>query len=222
MLSNRKFLIAFSAASVLILGGCETTSIYPSAAYAPTAQNARAIKRLQTSDIAVSKVRVVKELDADCAGALIPIGAPGATNAGEAFAAYWKDAFTQDLKNAGVLNESQPKVKLYALFDKVKIQGELNDLAWKMKVEIFSSNGHSMREEIVYRVPSEGVRNMREGCTRISEDLNKAVAWSILKITSNPNFAELTAPGLSWEPSMKGESIKDLFFSDDSDKWKNK
>ena len=79
------------------------------------------------------------------------------------------------------MNQKNPKVKIYNLIDSVKIQAEPTFLAWRINMELFSSNGHSMKLDVVYNAPTDGLKNMQDGCRRVAETLNKAVKWSVLK-----------------------------------------
>lgn len=219
---NRKLLVSAGLISTaVLLTGCKTTEPYISYPYEVTSQNARIIKKLDAKDIAVEQVRVVKEMDMDCAGGYVPI--PGQENfktPNGAFSNYWRNALMSDLNNAGILNQQNPKVKLYNLIDSVKIQAEPTFLAWRINMELFSSNGHSMKMSVVYNAPTDNLKNMHDGCRRISETLNKAVKWSILKTISDPRFEELVQPGLDFKPSMKAQSLESVFMGEkEEDRW---
>lgn len=219
---NRKLLVSAGLISTaVLLTGCKTTEPYISYPYEVTSQNARIIKKLDAKDIAVEQVRVVKEMDMDCAGSYVPI--PGQENfktPNGAFSNYWRNALMSDLNNAGILNQQNPKVRLYNLIDSVKIQAEPTFLAWRINMELFSSNGHSMKMSVVYNAPTDNLKNMHDGCRRISETLNKAVKWSILKTISDPRFEELVQPGLDFKPSMKAQSLESVFMGEkEEDRW---
>ncbi|MVX56207.1 hypothetical protein [Parasutterella muris] len=207
-----------SSLSAVLLSGCSTPEPYVTYAYEPNAQNARSVKRLQAEDVAVAEVRVAKAMDLDCAGTIFPIpGEEKYKNLNDAFAAYWKNAFMADLKNGGALNQDKPKVKIYNLIDSVKIQAEPTMLAWRINMEIFSSNGSSMKAAVVYNVPTDSLKNMQDGCRRLAAGLDKAVRWSILEITSDPRFQNLVQPGLDFVPSMKAASIQSVFLGEDEE-----
>ena len=207
-----------SSLSAVLLSGCSTPEPYVTYAYEPNAQNARSVKRLQAEDVAVAEVRVAKAMDLDCAGTIFPIpGEEKYKNLNDAFAAYWKNAFMGDLKNGGALNQDKPKVKIYNLIDSVKIQAEPTMLAWRINMEIFSSNGSSMKAAVVYNVPTDSLKNMQDGCRRLAAGLDKAVRWSILEITSDPRFQNLVQPGLDFVPSMKAASIQSVFLGEDEE-----
>lgn len=207
-----------SSLSAVLLSGCSTPEPYVTNAYEPNAQNARSVKRLQAEDVAVAEVRVAKAMDLDCAGTIFPIpGEEKYKNLNDAFAAYWKNAFMADLKNGGALNQDKPKVKIYNLIDSVKIQAEPTMLAWRINMELFSSNGSSMKASVVYNVPTDSLKNMQDGCRRLAAGLDKAVRWSILEITSDPRFQNLVQPGLDFVPSMKAASIQSVFLGEDEE-----
>lgn len=207
-----------SSLSAVLLSGCSTPEPYVTNAYEPNAQNARSVKRLQAEDVAVAEVRVAKAMDLDCAGTIFPIpGEEKYKNLNDAFAAYWKNAFMADLKNGGALNQDKPKVKIYNLIDSVKIQAEPTMLAWRINMELFSSNGSSMKAVVVYNVPTDSLKNMQDGCRRLAAGLDKAVRWSILEITSDPRFQNLVQPGLDFVPSMKAASIQSVFLGEDEE-----
>ncbi|WP_290448902.1 hypothetical protein [uncultured Parasutterella sp.] len=207
-----------SSLSAVLLSGCSTPEPYVTNAYEPNAQNARSVKRLQAEDVAVAEVRVAKAMDLDCAGTIFPIpGEEKYKNLNDAFAAYWKNAFMADLKNGGALNQDKPKVKIYNLIDSVKIQAEPTMLAWRINMELFSSNGSSMKAAVVYNVPTDSLKNMQDGCRRLAAGLDKAVRWSILEITSDPRFQNLVQPGLDFVPSMKAASIQSVFLGEDEE-----
>lgn len=207
-----------SSLSAVLLSGCSTPEPYVTYAYEPNAQNARSVKRLQAEDVAVAEVRVAKAMDLDCAGTIFPIpGEEKYKNLNDAFAAYWKNAFMADLKNGGALNRDKPKVKIYNLIDSVKIQAEPTMLAWRINMELFSSNGSSMKAAVVYNVPTDSLKNMQDGCRRLAAGLDKAVRWSILEITSDPRFQNLVQPGLDFVPSMKAASIQSVFLGEDEE-----
>lgn len=207
-----------SSFSAVLLSGCSTPEPYVTYAYEPNAQNARSVKRLQAEDVAVAEVRVAKAMDLDCAGTIFPIpGEEKYKNLNDAFAAYWKNAFVADLKNGGALNQDKPKVKIYNLIDSVKIQAEPTMLAWRINMELFSSNGSSMKAAVVYNVPTDSLKNMQDGCRRLAAGLDKAVRWSILEITSDPRFQNLVQPGLDFVPSMKAASIQSVFLGEDEE-----
>lgn len=207
-----------SSLSAVLLSGCSTPEPYVTYAYEPNAQNARSVKRLQAEDVAVAEVRVAKAMDLDCAGTIFPIpGEEKYKNLNDAFAAYWKNAFMADLKNGGALNQDKPKVKIYNLIDSVKIQAEPTMLAWRINMELFSSNGSSMKASVVYNVPTDSLKNMQDGCRRLAAGLDKAVRWSILEITSDPRFQNLVQPGLDFVPSMKAASIQSVFLGEDEE-----
>lgn len=207
-----------SSLSAVLLSGCSTPEPYVTYAYEPNAQNARSVKRLQAEDVAVAEVRVAKAMDLDCAGTIFPIpGEEKYKNLNDAFAAYWKNAFMADLKNGGALNQDKPKVKIYNLIDSVKIQAEPTMLAWRINMELFSSNGSSMKAVVVYNVPTDSLKNMQDGCRRLAAGLDKAVRWSILEITSDPRFQNLVQPGLDFVPSMKAASIQSVFLGEDEE-----
>ncbi|WP_289175304.1 hypothetical protein [uncultured Parasutterella sp.] len=207
-----------SSLSAVLLSGCSTPEPYVTYAYEPNAQNARSVKRLQAEDVAVAEVRVAKAMDLDCAGTIFPIpGEEKYKNLNDAFAAYWKNAFMADLKNGGALNQDKPKAKIYNLIDSVKIQAEPTMLAWRINMEIFSSNGSSMKAAVVYNVPTDSLKNMQDGCRRLAAGLDKAVRWSILEITSDPRFQNLVQPGLDFVPSMKAASIQSVFLGEDEE-----
>lgn len=207
-----------SSLSAVLLSGCSTPEPYVTNAYEPNAQNARSVKRLQAEDVAVAEVRVAKAMDLDCAGTIFPIpGEEKYKNLNDAFAAYWKNAFMADLKNGGALNQDKPKVKIYNLIDSVKIQAEPTMLAWRINMELFSSNGSSMKAAVVYNVPTDSLKNMQDGCRRLAAGLDKAVRWSILEITSDPRFQDLVQPGLDFVPSMKAASIQSVFLGEDEE-----
>lgn len=202
----------------MLLSGCSTPEPYVTYAYEPNAQNTRSVKRLQAEDVAVAEVRVAKAMDLDCAGTIFPIpGEEKYKNLNDAFAAYWKNAFMADLKNGGALNQDKPKVKIYNLIDSVKIQAEPTMLAWRINMELFSSNGSSMKAAVVYNVPTDSLKNMQDGCRRLAAGLDKAVRWSILEITSDPRFQNLVQPGLDFVPSMKAASIQSVFLGEDEE-----
>ncbi len=207
-----------SSLSAVLLSGCSTPEPYVTYAYEPNAQNARSVKRLQAEDVAVAEVRVAKAMDLDCAGTIFP--SPGEEKyktLNDAFAAYWQTAFMADLTNGGALNQDKPKVKIYNLIDSVKIQAEPTMLAWRINMEIFSSNGSSMKAAVVYNVPTDSLKNMQDGCRRLAAGLDKAVRWSILEITSDPRFQNLVQPGLDFVPSMKAASIQSVFLGEDEE-----
>ncbi len=207
-----------SSLSAVLLSGCSTPEPYVTYAYEPNAQNARSVKRLQAEDVAVAEVRVAKAMDLDCAGTIFPIpGEEKYKNLNDAFAAYWKNAFMADLKNGSALNQDKPKVKIYNLIDSVKIQAEPTMLAWRINMELFSSNGSSMKAAVVYNVPTDSLKNMQDGCRRLAAGLDKAVRWSILEITSDPRFQNLVQPGLDFVPSMKAASIQSVFLGEDEE-----
>ena len=207
-----------SSLSAVLLSGCSTPEPYVTNAYEPNAQNARSVKRLQAEDVAVAEVRVAKAMDLDCAGTIFPIpGEEKYKNLNDAFAAYWKNAFMADLKNGSALNQDKPKVKIYNLIDSVKIQAEPTMLAWRINMELFSSNGSSMKAAVVYNVPTDSLKNMQDGCRRLAAGLDKAVRWSILEITSDPRFQNLVQPGLDFVPSMKAASIQSVFLGEDEE-----
>ena len=88
-------------------------------------------------------------------------------------------------------------------------------------MEIFSSNGGILKQDITYNAPTDGLKNMRDGCSRLAAGLNKAVAWSILKTVSDPRFKEMVQPG--FVPSMKAASITSVFQPDEEEEyWKSK
>lgn len=218
------FFSAALASSALVLGGCQTAEPYVSYPYEVTAQNARILKRLDVNDVAVDQVRVVKAMDLECAGNNIPIpGQEGFKTINGAFSNYWRSALMSDLNQAGILNQKNPKVKIYNLIDSVKIQAEPTFLAWRINMELFSSNGHSMKLDVVYNAPTDGLKNMQDGCRRVAETLNKAVKWSVLKAISDPKFEALVQPGLDFTPSMKAQSFQSLFLGEDEDdRWVDK
>ena len=221
MKNYSKIGFALGVASLLLLSGCKTTEPLVTKAYEPTAQNTRIIKRLEAQDVGVGEVRVVKEMDLDCTGTIIPIPGDGsAKNLNEAFAKYWKNAFSADLKKAGIFNEQKPKVIIYNLIDSVKIQAEPTMLAWYIQMELFSSNGTSMKMEVAYNVPTDSLRNMKDGCRRLAAGMDSAVRWSILKTVSDPRFEALVQPGLGFTPSMKAASIQSVFMGEsEEDRW---
>ena len=212
------------AGSALVMAGCQTAEPYVSYPYEVTAQNARILKRLDVKDVAVEQVRVVKAMDLECAGNNIPIpGQEGFKTINGAFSNYWRNALMSDLNQAGTLNQKNPKVKIYNLIDSVKIQAEPTFLAWRINMELFSSNGHSMKLDVVYNAPTDGLKNMQDGCRRVAETLNKAVKWSVLKAISDPKFEALVQPGLDFTPSMKAQSFQSLFLGEDEDdRWVDK
>lgn len=218
MLNRFRICLLLSSLSAVLLSGCSTPGPYVTYAYEPNAQNARSVKRLQAEDVAVAEVRVAKAMDLDCAGTIFPIpGEEKYKNLNDAFAAYWKNAFMADLKNGGALNQDKPKVKIYNLIDSVKIQAEPTMLAWRINMELFSSNGSSMKAAVVYNVPTDSLKNMQDGCRRLAAGLDKAVRWSILEITSDPRFQNLVQPGLDFVPSMKAASIQSVFLGEDEE-----
>lgn len=218
MLNRFRICLLLSSLSAVLLNGCSTPEPYVTYAYEPNAQNARSVKRLQAEDVAVAEVRVVKAMDLDCAGTIFPIpGEEKYKNLNDAFAAYWKNAFMADLKNGGALNQDKPKVKIYNLIDSVKIQAEPTMLAWRINMELFSSNGSSMKAAVVYNAPTDSLKNMQDGCRRLAAGLDKAVRWSILEITSDPRFQNLVQPGLDFVPSMKAASIQSVFLGEDEE-----
>ena len=218
MLNRFRICLLLSSLSAVLLSGCSTPEPYVTYAYEPNAQNARSVKRLQAEDVAVAEVRVAKAMDLDCAGTIFPIpGEEKYKNLNDAFAAYWKNAFMADMKNGGALNQDKPKVKIYNLIDSVKIQAEPTMLAWRINMELFSSNGSSMKAAVVYNVPTDSLKNMQEGCRRLAAGLDKAVRWSILEITSDPRFQNLVQPGLGFVPSMKAASIQSVFLGEDEE-----
>ncbi len=132
----------------------------------------------------------------DCAGDRIAVPGEGEfSDLRDAFAHYWKNAFITDLSSVGMLNQEKPKVKLYNLIDSVKIIAEPTQLQWRIKMEIFSSNGGMLKQEITYNAPTDGLKNMREGCSRLAAGLDKAVAWSILKTFSD---SKIPRNGSAW------------------------
>lgn len=204
----RMQLLAAAAVSALMLAGCAQPPSLVTKDYESRAQNVRAVNRLQAEDIAVAQVRVSKDVDLWCAGRTIPI--PGAENGRtdkDNFARYWQRAFESELAQAGVLNQENPKVKLYNLIESVRIVAEPTRIQWMLDMNYFSSNGTIFRDEVVYNVPTDSLKNMQEGCERLAEGLDKAVSWSILKVLSSPSFAPLVEPGLSYEPKMTSESL---------------
>lgn len=218
-----KYALSVTALSaLLVLCDCQAPEPVHLDPYEPKAQNVRAWKRLHAEDIAVAQVRVVKTIDLDCAGLSIPIPVSGSfDSANDAFAAYWKRAMESELSQAGMLNEKSPKVRLYALIDSVKIQAEPTRLAWIMNLEMFSSNGTSMKESVVYNAPTDGLKNMREGCFRLAKGLDKALTWALLKTTSDPRFEALVQPGLGFTPSMKAQSLQETLLGEEEDeRWK--
>lgn len=207
--------------SAIILTGCQTAEPYVSYPYEVTSQNARILKKLDVKDVAVDQVRVVKDMDLECAGNYVPIpGQEHFKTPNGAFSNYWRNAMMSDLNHAGILNEKNPKVKIYNLIDSVKIQAEPTFLAWRINMELFSSNGHSMKMSVVYNAPTDQLKNMQDGCRRISATLNKAVKWSILKTISDPRFEELVQPGLDFKPAMKAQSLESVFMGEkEEDRW---
>ncbi len=227
MKNKRLFLCFLSASCLSGLIGCAVDEPYMVQEYMPNDQIQRQWKRLNADNVGVAQVRVVKEIETDCANFKIPIpNRDDYKTNNAAFAAYWKKALEMDLRASGALNETDPKVKLYALLDSVKIQGEPTNLAWRFNIRMFSSNGGMLSEEIVYHVPTDNLKNMTEGCRRIAADMNKAVAWSIVRTISDPKFSYLVQPGLGYVPSMKGQSITksiNVFSKDEEDEyWKTK
>lgn len=223
-LFKKAILASVLVSSVTLLAGCQTAEPYVSHSYEVTPQNARILKRIDAKDVAVEQVRVVKEMDLSCAGSWIPIpGSEGFKTDNGAFSNYWRNALMADLQNAGRLNQKNPKVKIYNLIDSVKIQAEPTFLAWRINMELFSSNGHSMKLDVVYNAPSDGLKNMQDGCRRIAAGLDKAVRWSILKAISDPRFPELLEPGLGFTPSMKAASFESIFLGEKEDeRWVDK
>ncbi|WP_308514472.1 hypothetical protein [uncultured Turicimonas sp.] len=216
--------ISLAVSAALLLTACKTTEPYYSYSFEPNAQIQRAWHRIDAKDIGVEQVRVVKIIDLDCAGDRIAIPGEGEfSDLRDAFANYWKNAFITDLSSVGMLNQEKPKVKLYNLIDSVKIIAEPTQLQWRIKMEIFSSNGGMLKQEITYNAPTDGLKNMREGCSRLAAGLDKTVAWSILKTISDPRFQEMVQPGLGYVPSMKAVSITSVFQPDtEEDYWKSK
>ena len=154
---QKLFFSAALSGSALVLVGCQTAEPYVSYPYEVTAQNARILRKLDVKDVAVDQVRVVKVMDLECAGSVIPIpGQEEFKTLNGAFSNYWRNALMADLNQAGILNQKNPKVKIYNLIDSVKIQAEPTFLAWRINMELFSSNGHSMKMNVVYNAPTDG------------------------------------------------------------------
>ena len=218
------FFSAAVAGSALVMAGFQTAEPYVSYPYGVTAQNARILKRLDVKDVAVDQVRVVKAMDLECAGNIIPIpGQEGFKTITGAFSNYWRNALMSDLNQAGILNQKNPKVKIYNLIDSVKIQAEPTFLAWRINMELFSSNGHSMKLDVVYNAPTDGLKNMPDGCRRVAEPINQAVKCSVIKAIRNTGLEDVVEPGLDFTPSMKAQSFQSLFLGEDEDdRWVDK
>lgn len=195
-------------ASMIALSACTAPVPLVSHEYESRAQNVRAVNRLHTSDVAVAEVRVVKDPDLWCAGSAIPIpGARSSLSDNQNIASYWKRAFEAELSQAGVLNEKDPKVKIYNLIDRVRMIAEPTQLRWMIDMRLFSSNGSIYDSEVEYNVPTDSLKNMEDGCARLADSFDKAIAWSILKTLSAPEFGPLVEPGLDYVPTMKAESL---------------
>lgn len=219
---NKCCLGLISFCGLLALSACQAPNPVHLDPYEPKAQNVRAWKRLHAEDIAVQQVRIVKDMDLDCTGVPMRIPVSGSfKSTNEAFAEYWKRAMESELSQAGLLNQKDPKVKLYALIDSVKIQAEPTALAWIMNLEMYSSNGTSMKETVVFNAPTDNMKNMREGCFRLATSMDKALTWALLKIVGDPRFEALVKPGLGFTPSMKAQTLQETLLGEDKDeRWK--
>lgn len=171
---------------IVSLSGCST---YTPQRYSISADNNVALKAIQAGDIAVGTFSSPSSFDNSCRAAG-PIAPPDGVSCAE----YIRKALADELKVAGLYNDSNPKVTLTGAVTKLSFSSSrgLTGGNWDIGLEVNSSNGKSLYVEEHYEFESGFIADT--ACKQTAEAYYPAVQNLIGKLVSSPMFQALVTP----------------------------
>ena len=132
---------------IIFLAGCGPLTLDH---YKLEPDNTAELKKLKNANIGLGEFIDVQKYKGNCS-----ITPP----ANQTYAAYTKQAFSKELKAAGLLNENTPRITLSGRIEKL----ESSTGTWDMTLTLISSNGKSMTTSEHYEFDTAG------GCIKTSD-----------------------------------------------------
>jgi len=178
----KKILLAMTLATIVV--GCATNN---APRYASSADTVHALRNLKLGDVAtVGNFSMTSTADLQCR-AVGPIMLPD----NHSLPSYIKKAFEDELKMAGIYNQTNPSVTLTGIVNKaafVSAKGFFQG-HWELDLTIQSSNGKSVTAFEQYDFDSAYLAD--KGCQKTADALVPAVQNVLQKIVNSPNFKDL-------------------------------
>lgn len=168
------------AVLALFVAGCET---YSAPRYGISADNVVALKALAPSRVSVGAFTEPQQFSAGCRAAG-PITASDSLG----FAAYIRKALTDELKIAGIYDDSA-NISLTGSVDKLAFSSSV--AYWDISLTVTSSNGKSISVQEHYEFPAAFAAVT--ACKRVSDAYFPAVQNTLQKLIASPDFRRLVS-----------------------------
>ncbi len=178
----KKIFLAMTIATLVV--GCATNN---SPRYASSADTVHTMRSLKLGDVAtVGNFSMTSAADLQCR-AVGPIMLPDNHN----LPSYIKKAFEDELKLAGIYNQSNPSITLTGIVNKASFVSAKGFFQghWELDLTIQSSNGKSVTASEQYDFDSAYLAD--KGCQKTADALVPAVQNVLQKIANSPNFKDL-------------------------------
>ena len=178
------------AGSILILSACAYFSYMPPS-YQISAENTKALKKAGAGKIIdVGKFTKTTEFNNSCrvTGGVIEKPAQGG------FEGYIQRALIEELKSAGMFNDTSPKITLTGAVEKLSLTTirTVYTSSWDIGVRLTSSNGKSFYVTQHYDF-NAGPDNLAD-CRLIADHYMYAVQQTLAKVINAPEFQSLVTP----------------------------
>ena len=161
--------IFFATFFMIFLVGCGPLTLDH---YKPEPDNTAELKKLKSADIGLGEFINVQKYKGNCS-----ITPP----ANQTYAAYTKQAFSKELKAAGLLNENNPRITLSGRIEKL----ESSTGTWDMTLTLISSNGKSMTTSEHYEFDTAG------GCIKTSDSFISTLQEVFYSAVTSEEFLTL-------------------------------
>jgi hypothetical protein len=179
--------------SVLILGACSSISSmikYTPPRYTVSEENQELLKKVGHRNINVHLFTKTAEFDNSCRVVAGIVQSPDKTG----FEGYIRKAFINELKQADMFDDSNPKVSLTGVVEKLSLStGRITYLSnWEIGIRLSSSNGKSVY--IFQHYDFNAGDRLLPDCQMIADNYMQAVQKTLGKLIDSPEFESLVTP----------------------------
>lgn len=184
MKSNIVLMLAFA------LGACSSVLTYMPPHYSVTADNTTAIKRFGGGNISIGPFKNTAEFDNDCGITAGSVVMPDKLS----FEDYIRKGLVEELKTAGMFNDTAPKITLSGTVDQLSFFSRryIYTSTWYIGLLVNSSNGKSVHVTDQYNFVT-GTGSQAD-CQKIADSYLPAVQKILGKFIDSPEFKSLIIP----------------------------
>jgi hypothetical protein len=173
-----------------VLGACSSLLTYKTPQYRVSMDNTAELHKLGRSNINVGTFTKTVEFDNDCGITAGSVVMPDKLS----FEDYIRNGLIEELKTAGMFDDSAPKITLTGTVDQLSFFSRrwLYTSTWYIGLQIDSSNGQSVHVTDQYNFIAD--TGSAADCQKIANSYLPAVQKILGKVIDAPEFQSLVTP----------------------------